>query len=134
MDNLSKQYKQELFEYYKSKCHLINVKNKKNYDVKNFIKVLNIEEEKLEIIKNIIVSPIITHEAYEDYWGRFYFKAYNFSSNSNNFDNILYDMFKFDIKEKHPMYGLIEGCGEYYIDELKYEYNKYKIKKKIRGF
>ena len=134
MDNLSKNYKKELFEYYKSKCQIIDINNRKNKVVRDFIKFHNIEDEKLELIKNIISTPIIIHEAYETKNGFYYLSTHNTAGEFRNLEDILFAIFSYDIKSKNPMYEMIKSCNEYYIEDLKMDFEKMKIRKKIKGF
>ena len=43
-------------------------------------------------------------------------------------------MFLSDKEQENPLYGIIEGLKKYQMEELKEEFDRYKIRNKVRDF
>lgn len=119
------QLSQEIFEYYKSKCKIINFNSneKEVEELKNYIK----EYEK-PLIKNIISTPLIIHKAYEYKNSQFYFEWIDNNNIPeikifNSLNELLEEIFYVDIKQNAE-----------FVESFIEEFFKYKIQEKIKQF
>lgn len=116
---------QEFFEYYKSKCKIINFNsNKKEIEeLKDYIK----EYEK-QLIKNIISTPLIIHKAYECKNGKFHFEWVDNNNILeikvfNSLEELLEEIFYVDIRQNAE-----------FVERFIKEFFKYKTQEKINKF
>lgn len=131
MKNLNKE-ELELFEYYKKKIEFINI-NSNIEVVKKFLANIDVNKED---IKFYIKTPLFQHTSYKTKSGLYIIKyqPYNVKYVYEDYDEFAKELFLSDKEQENPLYGLIKNTKKYYMEELEYEFSRYKIKNKVKDF
>lgn len=131
MKNLNKE-ELELFEYYKQKIEFINI-NSNIEVVKKFLANIDVNKED---IKFYIKTPLFQHTSYKTKSGLYIIKyqPYNVKYVYEDYDEFAKELFLSDKEQENPLYGLIKNTKKYYMEELEYEFSRYKIKNKVKDF
>lgn len=122
----------ELFEYYKQKIEFIDI-NCNIEVVRKFLANIDINKEDIEFY---IKTPLFEHQAYKTKSGLYIIKyqPYDVKYVYEDYEEFTKELFLSDKEQENPLYGLIKDSKRYYIEELEYEYYKYKIKNKVKNF
>lgn len=125
----------ELFEYYKEKTEFINV-NSNLKIVKDFLANLEDIDITQEDIEFYIKTPLFQHASYKTKSGLYIvqYSPYYIKYTYTNYEEFIKDMFLSDKEQENPLYGIIEGLKKYQMEELKEEFDRYKIRNKVRDF
>lgn len=125
----------ELFEYYKEKTEFINI-NSNLKIVKDFLEDIEKAEINKEEIEYVIKTPLLQHLSYKTKTGLYivtyspYYAKYIY----NTYQEFIVDMYLSDKEQENPLYGFIQGLKKYYFEDFKEEFDRYKVKNKIKSF
>lgn len=125
----------ELFEYYKEKTEFINV-NSNLKIVKDFLANLKDADIEQDSIDFYIKTPLFQHTSYKTKSGLYIvqYQPYYVKHIYTDYEEFIQDMFLSDKEQENPLYGIIEGLKKYQMEELKEEFDRYKIRNKVRNF